>query len=76
MCLESYLGSDSVSGSPVHLHLPNLQNGTIVSDSEGCSLVEVHGSLPVTQVFHACKFFPPFALVKKVTNVANDTVKC
>ena len=58
------------------MHLPNLQNGTIVSDSEGCSVVEVHGSLPVTQVSHACKFFPPFALVKKVTNVANDTVKC
>ena len=70
------MGSDSVPGSPVHLHLPNLQNGTKVSGSVGCSVVEAHGTLPVTQLFRAYKFFSPSALVKKVTNVANDTVKC
>ena len=48
MVSESHLSSNSVPASAAHLHLPNLQNGAIVFNSEGHSVVEVHGSVPVT----------------------------
>lgn len=75
MVSESHLSSNSVPTS-AHLHLPNLKNGAIIFNSEGHSVVEVHGSVPVTQVFSARKFSPPSAFIKRVTNVANDIVKC
>lgn len=56
--------------------LAYLQNGAMVFNSEGHSVAEVHGALPVTQVFSARKFSPPSAFIKRVTNVANDIVTC
>lgn len=75
MGLDLHLASNSVPGSASHLHLPNLQTRVIVLNFEGVSVAEAHGLVPVAQVTSVCKFTPPSAFIKMVTNVANDAVK-
>ena len=70
MDLESHLVCNSSSASVSYQ-----QKGRITFSSEGHSMVEVHASVPVTQVFSAGKLSVPSAFIKSVKNVADD-VQC